>query len=159
MPRDGPRKRNLNSGPLLLDKFSSYIEDFNIERQSLSTLASCCARLEIEIVREPLRRLHGCAIEIDDYKAIYINSLIPEPLQVIVGFHEFCHVVYHAVNAEGCLSTGSNWNYSRIEREAQAVGVIALMPFWEVCCFDVQGIMDYYSVPRRIAEFRAGLYM
>jgi Zn-dependent peptidase ImmA (M78 family) len=105
----------------------------------------------------PLRALHGAAVEEDGFQYLIINSLLRGAEKVIAGFHEFCHLTDHVLDVDVFHFTGNLWNVNKYERQANIVGVIALMPAPSIQGLSVEDIMREFGVRREIAEFRASL--
>ncbi len=144
-------------GSQLIDRFSRLVPGFNRRSLALDDLYGLCDIHNIDVVHLPLRRVHGIAFEEDSYRCMYINRLLRIPFQIIAGFHEFCHFDYHTVDSRVCLSMGGLANLSKRERQAQAVGVVALMPAPLIVDMTVDDLMREFEVSRQIAEFRASL--
>lgn len=142
---------------LLIERFSRRIDGFNSRRLTLRDLDLLCSLQNIDVVFTRLRGLHGAALENEGYKYLYINSLLSEPEQVIAGFHEYCHLTDQVVDSNILLSTGGLWNVNKYERQAQIVGVVALMPKLVVEGMTVGDLMHEFGVRREIAEFRLSL--
>ena len=86
-----------------------------------------------------------------------INSLLSQPEQIIAGFHELTHLIDQADDPGIFLSNGNLWNRAREERDANIIGVIALMPDREVAGLSACDIMERWQVSRAVAEFRLSL--
>lgn len=101
-----------------------------------------------------MRGLHGSAYEEDGYKFIYINPLVSRTEQITAGFHELFHIFNHAGDGRICMSRGATVRISKQEKQAQAVGVIALMPLPIVAQMTIEDMMREFDVPRKLAQFR-----
>jgi hypothetical protein len=139
-------------------KAGSRIPDFNKRSLRLSDLHRICDELSIQVVQWQMRRLHGSAYEEDGYRFIYINPLISYSEQIVAGFHELEHIVSHVGNGEVCQSRGDTLRLSKQEKQAQMVGVIALMPITIVYGMTVEEMMREFDAPRKLAEFRFKIF-
>jgi Zn-dependent peptidase ImmA (M78 family) len=157
--RELERKRLLKRRNSFLDKFAGGVEGFNQRALGIVDLEFFCLQHDIEIDEMQFRALHGIAVAISDCDYIYINSLISYPEKVIAGYHELFHLVQHIGTGDStrCLSEGQVVNLSKNEFQAQAAGVIALMPDALVDGMSVEDMMREFEVSRRIAEFRLRL--
>lgn len=151
------RKERHLAGNRFLDRFAEEVDGFNRKTLGGSDLEEVCLSLGIELIERPFRSLHGIAIEFREYNYVYVNSLISEPFKVIAGFHELFHVLHHIGDGKRCLSTGGVFNLSKNEYQAQAAGVIALMPNRIVAEMSVEDMMREFEITRQIAEFRLRL--
>jgi Zn-dependent peptidase ImmA (M78 family) len=142
---------------LLIDRFAERIEGFNVRSLTLGDLSRLCDERHIELVQTRMRSYHGVALEDDGYSYIYINSLLSEPERIIAGYHEYCHIADHCLDMSIRKSTGSFWNLTKYERQAQVIGTVALMPESWIRGLSVEGIGREFGVSRGIAEFRASL--
>jgi hypothetical protein len=150
-------KRVDRNHSLLLERFSTRIDGFNVRRQTLQDLYGLCDRYEIEIVRLPLRRLHGAALEDAGYKYLYVNKHIAGYQQVISGFHELTHHLDHALGVEVFKSTGNLWNLPKFELQAQLIGVLCWLPETEIQGMSVDEIMKAHAISRNLALFRLSM--
>lgn len=137
-----------------LDRFAEEVAGFNVRSLCLRDLEQQCEARNIDFIIRPLRTLHGIAIELHEFDFVYVNSLIPDPLKTIAGFHELFHILHHIGDTKRCLSTGGVSCLSKNEFQAQVVGVVALMPDSLVASMSVNDIMREFEVSRQIAEFR-----
>jgi len=142
---------------MLIERFRSHLPGFNQHSFTLPDLYDICEAIEVRVRRLPMRRLHGCSFVEGGEVYIYINSLIRGPEQVIAGFHEYCHVVDHCFDVEVFQSTGGLWNLTKRERQAQIIGVLALMPAPLIDGMTIDEAMRAFGVRRDVAEFRATL--
>lgn len=140
------------------DRFADRVEGFNQKSLRLYDLYNYCEGSGIEVVEKQMRQLHGGAHELEGYQFIYINSLISYSEQIIAGFHELFHVLNHVGNAELCFSYGKVNNLSKQEFQAQAIGVIALMPLPEVYDMTIDQIVSEFYVSRQIAQLRFNIF-
>jgi Zn-dependent peptidase ImmA (M78 family) len=114
--------------PLLIERFSKEIEGFNERPLGLPDLYAECERRGIVVEEAVFKRVHGCSFfDRDGDVFLFVNRLLPEPLRALAGFHELKHVLYRDPHPV-CYSTPSLWNRTKYERQAQAVGLIALLP-------------------------------
>jgi Zn-dependent peptidase ImmA (M78 family) len=146
----------------LIQYYTDRIPGFGSKSLALPDLFAVCESDGIEVFRTPFDRLHGCAFFEDDAPFIFINSTLPAAEQVIAGWHEYDHLTRHMLKTHcpyNCVftSSGSMVNLSRIEREAQVVGCLALMPHPLVVGLSLEDIMREFGVSRNTAEFRANL--
>jgi Zn-dependent peptidase ImmA (M78 family) len=149
------RRRDGREG-LWADRFSQRIPDFNLRPLGLSDLYKECERREIFADEIPLRRIHGCSFQDEDGQpCLLVNSLIAEPYRVVAGYHELAHLLDHPPDPGVLLSTGSLWNQSKAEFQAQAVGVVALIPRELIESFDFGELAEEYGFPRDLIMFRA----
>jgi len=156
MRSSGRAKRRSSRGGLV-GRFAALVPGFNERALDLEDLAAICDRVGIEVVEVPLRRYHGCAVYVDGLPFLYLNSLLAPPEKIIAGWHEFAHLVDHPPDLRVFTSTGGLWNLGKADRQAQAVGCLALMPDAEVWGLNLPEIMERYGVPRQVAEFRLDL--
>ena len=146
----------------LVQYYTDRIPGFGSKSLTLPDLFTTCEADSIEVFRTPFDRLHGCAFFEDNAPFIFINSTLPPTEQIIAGWHEYDHLSRHILQSHcpyNCVftSSGSMVNLSRMEREAQIVGVLALMPQPLVMGLSLEDIMREFGVSRHTAEFRASL--
>lgn len=153
---NGERRAAKNSS-MLIERFSNRLPDFNRRSFSLPDLYNICDELEVNVGRIPMQYLHGCCFVEGNEVYLYVNSLLRGPEQVVAGFHEYCHITDHCFDVEVFESTGGLWNLNKRERQAQIIGVVALMPAPSIHGMNVEDIMREFGVRREIAEFRASL--
>jgi Zn-dependent peptidase ImmA (M78 family) len=140
---------------MLLERFAARIDGFNLRQQRLEDLSLLCERRGIEFIEIPLLTLHGCALCRDGIPFLYINSRLSRPEKVIAGFHEFCHLTDHSLEMGVVNSSGNFWNLSKLERQAQLVGVLAWMPQALARGLSVEELIIRFGVKREVATFRA----
>jgi hypothetical protein len=136
----------------------SRIPEFNKRSLRLCDLCRICDEFSIQVVQWQMRRLHGSAYEEDGYRFIFINPLVSYAEQIVAGFHEFEHIISHVGNGEVCQSSGDTLRLSKQEKQAQMVGVIALMPITVVYGMSVEEMMGEFDAPRKLAEFRFSIF-
>lgn len=141
-----------------LSRFEQVVEGFNQRSLRLFDLVTICEALDIEIVEKRMRSLHGSAYEEDGFRFVYINSLISPAEQVVAGFHELFHIFHHIGDGKLCQSRGATVRLSKQEKQAQAAGVIALMPLGVVYELSIEEMMREFDVSRRLAEFRLMIF-
>jgi len=139
------------------------IPGFGTRSLSLPDLFATCEADSIEVFRTPFDSLHGCAFFEENTPFIFINSTLPAAEQVIAGWHEYDHLTRHILQSNcpyNCVftSSGGMVNLSRMEREAQIVGALALMPDPLVAGLSLEDMMREFGVSRITAQFRSGLF-
>jgi hypothetical protein len=142
---------------MLLERFAHRIRGFNDRQLCLNDLYVLCEERGIEPVEIPMLTLHGCAFNQDGIPFLYINSRLSRAEKVIAGFHEFCHLTDHSLEIGGFKSSGSCWSLSKIERQAQLIGVLAWMPQAQAAGLSVEELVAQYSVKPQIARFRVAI--
>jgi Zn-dependent peptidase ImmA (M78 family) len=142
---------------LLLERARRRIEDFNRESLGLEDLYHHCDDRHIEVVSMPLRTGHGCSFYRGGFPYIFINPLVSKAEQVIAGWHEYLHLMEH-VPEQATFSTGTFFNLSKMEYQAQVIGVMALMPDPLVRWLNEEEIMGEFGVTQSIARFRLSLF-
>jgi Zn-dependent peptidase ImmA (M78 family) len=105
-----------------------------------------------------MTHLHGCAFYEQGVPYLFVNNRLPRTEQIIAGFHEFAHLVYHSIDDCEFSSDSLLWQLSKIEHQSQTIGVLAAMPFDEVVGLSIEDIMREFGVSRQTAEFRVSLY-
>lgn len=153
--RDYARKRGTKTE--LIRRIEARISGFNLRSLTLDDLNFECERRGIIADGIPLAAIHGYSMCDDDGAAMIINSLLSQPEQIIAGFHELTHLIDQADDPGIFLSNGNLWNRAREERDANIIGVIALMPDREVAGLSACDIMERWQVSRAVAEFRLSL--
>jgi Zn-dependent peptidase ImmA (M78 family) len=143
--------------PLLLERARARIENFNRQQLLLEDLFAHCDDRHIEIVWQPMRRAHGCSFYEQDEPFICINPLVSPAEQIIAGWHEYLHLVEHVPDVV-TFSTGTFFNLSKMEYQAQVIGVMALMPDPLVRWLNEEEIMGEFGVTQSIARFRLSLF-
>ena len=141
---------------LLMERARQRIEGFNSHQLNLEDLYAHCDDRRIEVVWMPLRTGHGCSFYEQGHAFIYLNPLVSKPEQIIAGWHEYHHIVDH-VAEQAVFSTGTFWNLSKLEYQAQVVGVMAYMPDPMVWGLSVEDIRRRFGVSEQLARFRASL--
>jgi Zn-dependent peptidase ImmA (M78 family) len=112
--------------------------------------------LGVEVVDYPFEQDAGQAFWVGDIPYVYYSSLLPGPEQVITCYHELAHILYHPPRPEVFKRTGDLWNWSKCDRQAEIVGVVAWMPESKG---SVEQLMAEFGVGREVAEFRHSLYL
>jgi len=145
-----------NNHKHLVDFFTKRIDGFNVQSLTSDDLALECERSGITILSDHFEKAHGGSLWVDEYPFIFLSDSLSEPEKVVTGFHEFCHLEFDPPG-DIFLSTGNLWNWQKAERQANIVGVIALMPDTEVIRMTVDRMMGYYGISRELAQFRFDL--
>ena len=148
-------KQKNPANSLLLERFIARIPGFNERRQTLNDLVFLCDVLDIYFDLIEISPLHGLSLAEKGEFYLFVNSHLPPSLQVIAGFHELAHILDHPLNAH--QANGHLWNYDKLERQAQTIGVVALMPESLLAGADVTEVMERFDVPFDIAMFRLSL--
>lgn len=142
----------------LIRRFESRVNGFNRQPLTLDDLWFECEQRSILADQFPFRRIHGMSFtDGDGQQCLLINSLLSVPEQVIAGFHELTHLIDQADDVSVFLSLGNLWNHGKAERQAQTVGVIALMPDRLIVGLSASEISERWQVSRKLAEFRLSL--
>jgi len=149
------RQPKSHASNLLLERFMRRIPGFNERRQTLKDLTFLCDVLDIYFDLLEIAPLHGLSVAEKGEYFLFVNSHLPPSLQVIAGFHELAHILDHPLNAHQV--NGHLWNYDKLERQAQTIGVVALMPGPLLAGADVTEVMERFDVPFDIAMFRLSL--
>jgi Zn-dependent peptidase ImmA (M78 family) len=136
----------------------SLIPEFNRCSLTLEDLERICEAQNIELLYRNMRLLHGMAIQCDGVDVLRLNKLISYSEQVIAGFHELFHFLFHPVDSQVCLSYGRICNISKRELQAQIVGVIALLPISLVYKMTVEDMMREFEISKEIALFRLKVF-
>lgn len=140
----------LSTGRLWIDRLSRELPGFNEQPFNLLDLYRFCEQRGVLAEELPMRRLHGCSFYEDGDAFLMVNNLLSEPERIIAGFHELAHLLLHEPDDVFC-STGVLRNHRKIERQAQIVGVIALLPIRKLH----EDLSDY---PRQIVEYRQQIW-
>src|SRR5262249_28635755 len=152
------KSKEIHNDRMLIERFMARVPGLNRFRLAFVDLLASCDAYGIVVIQQPMRVLHGSAIHSSTRPYIMINSHLSGPEKVIAGFHEFTHIIDQEVPENSYrLSTGNLYNMSKSERQAQVVGVIALMPGPEARGLTVEDMMRIYGVRREVAEFRVTL--
>src|ERR1044072_2447294 len=133
------------------------IAGFNERSLNLLDLRALCGAVGIEIVLAAFEYLHGYPLYESDAPYLFVNCNLNCSEQIIAGFHELCHFLEHGLFIGRFLSIGQMSNLSRLEREAEIVGTVSLMPAPLITGMTVEDLMRKFDVRREIAEFRASL--
>jgi Zn-dependent peptidase ImmA (M78 family) len=148
---------------LLLQDYTHTIPNFGLRSLSLEDLSSLCDRYGIYVLFEHMDILHGCSFFENGQPYIVINSVINISEQTIAGYHEFVHLDRH-IYLTPCRfttcafkSTGNLINLSKMEYEAQSVGLYALMPDRLIKDMNPFDIMVAFDVNLDTALFRLSL--
>jgi Zn-dependent peptidase ImmA (M78 family) len=141
----------------LIERTAQRIAGFNERSLNLLDLRALCGVAGIEIVRISFEYLHGYPLYEEGVPYLFINRNLNRSERIIAGFHEFCHFMEHGVFVSRLLSTGNIKNLSRLERQAQIVGTVSLMPAPLIIGMTVEDLMRRFEIRREIAEFRASL--
>ena len=141
----------------LVERFSQWIPGWNRRQLTLDDLGNLCDDCRVVVVELPLED-DGYALWLEADPFVYINSQLPYSEQVITGFHELAHILYHP-NSEDLmqLRRAANWNWSKCDRQAEIVGCVAWMPDVLVRGLHAEEMAQVFDVRRESAEFRAQL--
>lgn len=138
-----------------MERFAEWIPGWGKRQLCLADLSDYCERQQIELVEYPLEDADGYALWVSSVPYIYVANHLRGPEKVITGYHELAHILYHPSHPEVFKRTGDLWNWSKCDRQAEIVGVLAWMP--EVVGLSVEEVMTRFGVSRGIAEFRLHL--
>lgn len=136
-----------------------WIPELNSVSLTIPALYGHAERLGIRIKEMPFRELHGVSVVHKGRPYIRINSHLTEADKTIALAHEFAHVLLHPPTRAPYLSSGSLWNIERAEREAQSVGVVALMPKHTLIGRNVWEIAEEFEVSWQVVQFRLNLFL
>ncbi|MEW6129612.1 MAG: ImmA/IrrE family metallo-endopeptidase [Acidobacteriota bacterium] len=148
---------NRRSDRFLVERFCQWVPDWNRKQLSLDALGNLCDECGITLEELELDA-DGLALWEDAEPYIYINSQLKYSERVITGFHELTHILYHTPRPE-IFRRQSNccWNFSKQDRQAEIVGLVAWMPEAATRGLSVESLMLKFDVRRESAEFRASL--
>jgi Zn-dependent peptidase ImmA (M78 family) len=146
---------NRKNDRFLVERFTQWIPGWGIKQLTLDDLGNLCDDCGIVIVETELN-CDGLSFWLDGEPFVYINSHLNYAEQVITGFHELTHILYHPTDDE-ILHRRALWNWSKCDRQAEIVGVVAWMPETQARGLSPNALMHQYGVRRESAEFRAGL--
>lgn len=158
LPVTSKNRRGRKGTSLILETLSQLIPDINRRSLTIEDFYQDAARFGIRAREMPLREIHGGSVYYRGRPYIRINRLLSPPEKVIAGYHELTHILAHAPELAPFMSSGSCWNHGRDERDAQTVGVIALMPSAAVVGREIEVLMEEFGVKREIAEYRLQLF-
>jgi len=82
---------------------------------------------------------------------------IDGPELLISAWHEVCHLLYHPAEKAPFTRYGNLWNWSKCDRQAEIIGVMAWMPHGPADLMTPDELMKEFGVRREVAEFRASL--
>lgn len=151
-------KLSSSASNLTIERFERRIPGFNRRSLSLDDLTFLCDLLNIYYDLLDVSPLHGCSLLENGEHFLFVNEKLTYPLQVIAGFHELTHLLTHPMDSLRLhKSTGGLWNLDKQERQAQTVGMIALMPSPLVYGLDAYEVMERFDVSFDIAMFRLSL--
>lgn len=112
-----------------IDRLCREIPGLNDRVLTLDDLYQYCAARDFFVLESSMRKLHGCSfLARDGQPSMVINSLLREPERIVAGWHEFTHLLMHSTTSSVFCSTGNLWRHTKTERQAQTIGVIALLP-------------------------------
>jgi Zn-dependent peptidase ImmA (M78 family) len=141
-----------HTGKLWMDRLSQEVPGFNQRPFTLDDLHEYCFLNGIFADEVALRRLHGCCFYRGERPCLVINELLSNHEKIVAGYHELAHLLLHNIGQEVFCSTGNLWNHSKIERQAQIAGLVALLPRTMLD----QDLSDY---PRKIVEYRREIWL
>jgi Zn-dependent peptidase ImmA (M78 family) len=118
----------LQTGKLWMDRLSQELQGFNQRPFTLDDLHEYCHWHGIFADEVRLRRLHGCCFYQGEMPCLIVNELLSAPEKIVAGYHELAHLILHDIGQEVFCSTGNLWNHAKVERQAQIVGLCALLP-------------------------------
>lgn len=113
----------------ILSQVRALIPQFGICSLSFSDLRAECERRDICLYESPLEWLHGCAWSDPRGTRICLNRNLYPEAKLLAGWHELAHVLLHPIETSVLLSLGRWTNRNKWEAEADAVAVIAVLPF------------------------------
>lgn len=141
----------------MLSRFAALVPEFGERTLDLDDLHHLCEAETIETVEIPMRQAHGFSWTDPGGDCIYINQLITPSQKIIAGWHERLHLACHPTDARVLASLGPLASKVRWEIEADAAGVIALIPRRDLC-LSVGEIAARYRIARKVVEFRLQLF-
>jgi Zn-dependent peptidase ImmA (M78 family) len=141
----------------LVERFSQWIPGWGLRQLTLDDLGNLCDDCGIVVVEIELDA-DGHAVWLGGQPFVYINSLLPYSERVITGFHELAHILYHPSDRQVFKRTGRDlWNWSKCDRQAEIVGLLAWMPETQARGLNAEELMKRFQVRRQSAEFRSNL--
>lgn len=138
-----------------MERFAEWIPGWGRRQLCLADLTDYCERHGIEVVFADLEDADGYALWVSSVPYIYIASHLRGPEKVITGYHELAHILYHPPHPEVFSRVGNLWNWSKCDRQAEIVGVVAWMP--EIKGLVVEEVTERFGVPLDVAKFRVEL--
>jgi len=138
----------------LIDFYNRRISGFNERSLTFDDLVRECNRSGITILTLKLRRARGGALWANEDPYLILSSSLSEPDLIITGFHELYHLQCNPPGAEILFSDGNLSDLRSAEQQANAVGLVALMPDFEVVRMSVDRIKNYYGIGRELAQRR-----
>ena len=148
-------KRRSGNDRFLVERFSQWVPGWGRRQLCLADLTDYCEGHGIEVVFDDLEDADGYALWVGRVPYIYIGRHLRGPEKVITGYHELAHILYHPPHPEVFRRTGDLWNWSKCDRQAEVVGVVAWMPY--VNGLTVEQVMQQFGVSRAVSNFRTGL--
>jgi Domain of unknown function (DUF955). len=140
-----------------VERFAEWIPGWGRRQLCLADLTDYCERHGIEVVFADLEDADGYALWVSGAPYIYIAQHLRGPEKVITGYHELAHILYHPSHPEVFRRVGNLWNWSKCDRQAEVVGVVAWIPN----CYNLStsDLMQIYGVGWEIALFRSKLQL
>jgi Zn-dependent peptidase ImmA (M78 family) len=143
----------------LIERMGRQIAGFNERPLTLDDFYRECDRRGITAEEVRLRQLHGFALYDGGTPGIVLNSLLGAPDRTVAAFHELTHVLDQVPFPHVCMSRPDNWNRSKQERQAQAVGLVAVIPRRLLIDLTLDEIAAEYGYPRRLVAERMQLWL
>lgn len=150
-------RRKRKTDRFLVERFTEWIPGWGRRQLSLVDFYELSESLGVEVVDYPFEQDAGYAFWVGDIPYVYYSNRLSGSEQVITCYHELAHILYHPPRPEVFKRTGNLWNWSKCDRQAEIVGVVAWMPEPMVHDMTVSDLMREFGVRREVAEFRINL--
>lgn len=104
------------------------IVDFGQRSLTMTDLSRECDARGISLFEVSMTAIHGLAWSNEGHTSLCINKNLYPEAKLLAGFHELGHHLLHIIDQQMRRSRGRWTNDDKMEAEADAVAVIALMP-------------------------------
>jgi hypothetical protein len=142
----------------ILSRFDALVPEFGKRSFSLDDLHDQCSLDKIDVVEMEMALGHGLSWTDRGGDCTYVNRLITPSQRIIAGWHEYCHIQCHPTEARVLASLGPLANRTRWEVEANAVGIIALIPRVALQAPAIE-IAHEYCVIQEVTDYRLQLFV
>ena len=113
----------------LLSRARAQIAGFGIRPLTFSDLSRECDVRGIILGEIGMTELHGLAWTNEGRTHICLNKFLYPEAKLFAGLHELAHSIFHVTDQQMLRSRGCGTNDDRTEAEADAIAVVAMLPF------------------------------
>lgn len=141
----------------LVEKISTLNIGWNERSLTEADFCRLCRRFRINVTEMPLRT-DGFYYRVMGKDYIAVNSRLPEPVKLLVLFHELGHFLFHTPESGATANFHGVGGSARKEREADAFALCSLLPRRMIETRSVDEIADETGLPEKAVADRFDIW-